>query len=253
MNELNWLLAPTVALVLGCITLVPLGREVLQRGVVFVDLALAQGAACGALMSAVWWDHPALWKVQASATLAALLLAAMVAWVVQRWPAQREALIGLLYVAGANLALWGASWEPHGRERLDQLLSADVLWAPWNAIAWLALCAVPVWLLALRWRHTLNRHAVFYPLFALVLSAAVPLLGLYLVFALLIAPALWTFKGHSTAVAIALAVGACLLGLAVSWTWDAPSGACVALTTALVGLGSLWKRSLSAEGRTAAP
>lgn len=243
MSELHWWLAPVCALVLASATLVPLGREVLQRGVVFVDLALAQGAACGALLSAVWWDHPALWAVQASATLAALLLAGGVACVVQRWPAQREALIGLLYVAGANLALWGASWEPHGRERLNQLLSADVLWAPWSAIGWFALCAVPVWLLSLRWRHSLARNAVFYPLFALVLSAAVPLLGLYLVFALLIAPALWACKGHSMVAAISLAVGACWLGLAVSWTWDAPSGACVALATALVGLGCLWKRS----------
>ena len=243
MSELAWLLAPMCALVLAAVTLVPLGREVLQRGVVFVDLALAQGAACGALLSALWWDHPAVWKVQASASLAALLLAGLVAWVVPRWPAQREALIGLLYVAGANLALWGASWEPHGRERLDQLLSADVLWAPWSTIAWFGVCAAPVWLLSLRWPQTLARNALFYPLFAVVLSAAVPLLGLYLVFALLIAPALWTFKGHSLAATIALAVGACLLGLAVSWTWDAPSGACVALATALIGLGSLWKRS----------
>lgn len=242
MSELNWLLAPVCALVLAAVTLVPLGREVLQRGVVFVDLALAQGAACGALLSALWWDHPALWKVQASASLAALLLAGLVAWVVQRWPAQREALIGLLYVGGANLALWGASWEPHGRERLDQLLSADVLWAPWSAIAWFGLCAVPVWLLSIRWQQTLARNALFYPLFAVVLSAAVPLLGLYLVFALLIAPALWTFKGHSMVAAISLAVGACSVGLAVSWTWDAPSGACVALATALVGLGSLGQR-----------
>lgn len=242
MSEWSWLLAPICALLLASVTLVPLGREVLRRGVVFVDLALAQGAACGALLSAVWWDHPALWKVRASATLAALLLAGLVAWVVQRWPAQREALIGLLYVAGANLALWGASWEPHGRERLDQLLSADVLWAPWSAIAWFGLCAAPVWLLVLRWRHMLTHNVVFYPLFALVLSAAVPLLGLYLVFALLIAPALWTLKGHGMATAITLTAGACLLGLAVSWTWDAPSGACVALATALVGLASLWKR-----------
>ena len=48
MSELAWLLAPICALLLAAVTLVPLGREVLQRGVVFVDLALAQGAACGA-------------------------------------------------------------------------------------------------------------------------------------------------------------------------------------------------------------
>lgn len=240
MSELSWLLAPLCALLLACVTLVPLGRQVLLRGVVFVDLALAQGAACGALLSAVWWDHPSFWLAQACATAAALLVAAGVAGVVQRWPAQREALIGLVYVAGANLALWGASWEPHGRERLDQLLSADVLWAPWSAIGWLALCAAPVWVLTLRWRAQLERNRVFYPLFALVLSAAVPLLGLYLVFALLIAPALWMFKGHGLPAAVALASLACLAGLGLSWALDAPSGACVALVTAVAGLASLW-------------
>lgn len=252
MSELHWLLPPLCALLLACLTLVPLGRQVLLRGVVFVDLALAQGAACGALLSAVWWDHPGFWLSQAGATAAALLVAGLVAWVVQRWPEQREALIGLLYVAGANLALWGASWEPHGRERLDQLLSADVLWAPWSAIAWLALCAAPVWLLALRRHAALGRNRVFYPLFALVLSAAVPLLGLYLVFALLIAPALWMARGHGLPLATALAALASLVGLGVSWAWDAPSGACVALAMALTGLASLWAGHTRSSGPPAA-
>jgi len=242
MSALTWLATPACALLLACLTLAPLGRQVLRRGVVFVDLALAQGAACGALLCAVWWDHPGFALVQAGASAAALLAAALVAWLVRRWPAQREALIGLLYVAGANLALWGASWEPHGRERLDQLLAADVLWAPWTAIAWFAACAVPVWLLALFRGDWLRRDAVFYPLFALALSAAVPLLGLYLVFALLIAPALWTQRGWPLAPAIALALAACAAGLGLSWWWDAPSGACIALATALCGLASQWAR-----------
>lgn len=47
--ELGWLLAPATALLLGCLALVPLGCQVLARGVVFIDLAVAQVAACGAL------------------------------------------------------------------------------------------------------------------------------------------------------------------------------------------------------------
>ena len=251
MSSLVWLATPACALLLACLTLVPLGRQVLRRGVVFVDLALAQGAACGALLCAVWWDHPRFALVQAGASVAALLTAALVAWLVRRWPAQREALIGLLYVAGANLALWGASWEPHGRERLDQLLSADVLWAPWASITWFAACAVPVWLLALLKPGWLRRDAVFYPLFALAMSAAVPLLGLYLVFALLISPALWTQRGWPLGAAMALALAACAAGLGLSWAWDAPSGACIALATALCGLASQWGHPRQVAGQEA--
>ena len=82
-------------------------------------------------------------------------------------------------------------------------------------------------LLATR-RELLQRDAVFYPLFALALSVVVQALGLYLVFALLIGPALWTRRGLSLAWAIAVAVAACVAGLGLSWALDWPSGASVA-------------------------
>jgi ABC-type Mn2+/Zn2+ transport system permease subunit len=78
-----------------------------------------------------------LWLDQLAATAGALFVSLAIAGITRRWPAQREALIGLLYVAGACLAMLGASAHPHGKEKLMQLLAADVLWV--NTASVLAL------------------------------------------------------------------------------------------------------------------
>jgi zinc/manganese transport system permease protein len=191
----------------------------------------------------VWVPPEAFWATQGLAGAGALACAAAVATLVQRWPAQREALIGLVYVMGAALALLGARVDPHGRERLTALLAADVLWATPEPVLLLAATAAAVLLLRARLRH----DAWFYALFALGASVAVPVLGLFVVFALLITPALWCRAGLSRAQAVAATVAACALGLALSWAWDAPSGACVALAVAAMGSASVaWRRPSTA-------
>ncbi|MDP3083429.1 MAG: metal ABC transporter permease [Rubrivivax sp.] len=229
-----WFLLPVAALMLGVLALAPLGAQVLARGVVFIDLAVAQAAAAAALWAGALVDHPDWLTTQALAIGGALTCAGAVAWVSRRWPGQREALIGLLYVLGASIALLGSRQDPHGRERMSELLAADVLWAQWPQVAVLAACAAVVLLLGGR----LARDAIFFPVFAVVASLAVPVLGLFLVFAALIAPALWQRAGASRAQAWAGAVAACGAGLAASWVFDAPSGACVALALSAYGAAS---------------
>jgi zinc/manganese transport system permease protein len=232
-GEYGWVLAPAAALVAACVLLAPLGAQVLARGVVFIDLALAQVAACGVLAVSIVVDHPGWWATSASAAVAALAGAALVGWLARRWPEQREALIGLVYVAGAGFSVMAAGFDPHGKERLSALLAADVLWAPWSGAGLLAVAAVIVLVASVR--GGLRREFVFYPVFAIALSTAVPVLGLYLVFALLMAPALWTRRGCGLPAAILLAMLASGAGLAASWLWDLPSGASIAV--ALCGLG----------------
>jgi len=228
-----WFLVPALALLAGVAALAPLGVQVLARGVVFIDLAVAQAAAAAALWAGAWIDHPSLLQSQAAAAAGALCCAAAVAALARRRPAQREALIGLLYVLGACAALLGARQDPHGRERLAELLAADVLWAGWPQVALLSACAAAVALA----RRVLGRDALFYPVFALAASVAVPVLGLFVVFAALIAPALWQRAGWRAAPAAMAGVAAVALGLGLSWLLDAPSGACVAM--ALAGWGVL--------------
>lgn len=239
-----WYLTPMAALLLGLLALAPLGTQVLARGVVFIDLAVAQAAAAAALWVAAVVDHPNAWTTQAMATTGAMACAAAVAWLSRRWPQQREALIGLLYVFGASMALLGAGQDPHGRERLSQLLAADVLWADWPQVLVLGTCAAAV-ALSRRW---LPRDAVFYPGFALVASLAVPVLGLFVVFAALIAPALWQRSGVQAWLAGLGAVLASALGLLASWVLDVPSGAAVALSLSAFGvLGAGFRSSVMLE------
>lgn len=232
-----WFLAPVAALLCGVLALAPLGAQVLARGVVFIDLAVAQAAAAAALWAGALVDHPGWLTTQALAVAGALACAGAVAMLSRRWAAQREALIGLLYVLGASVALLGARQDPHGRERMGELLAADVLWAQWPQVAVLAGCAAAVLALGSR----LARDSVFFPVFAVAASLAVPVLGLFLVFGALIAPALWQRAGAPRAWAWGGAVAACGAGLAASWAFDAPSGACVALALSAFGAGSAWR------------
>lgn len=232
-----WFVAPVLALVAGVVALAPLGGQVLSRGVVFIDLAVAQGAAAAALWLAAWDAHPSMAETQLAAAAGGLAVSAVVAALVRRRPGEREALIGLVYVAGAAIASLGARIDPHGAERLARLLAADLLWADAGQAAWLAGVAALSWgaARAVRGRWP---DAVFYPVFALVASVAVPVLGLFLVFAGLIVPALWQRAGLRPAGALLLAVAAGGAGLAASWLADAPSGACVAIALGLCGLAS---------------
>ncbi|RYF14036.1 MAG: metal ABC transporter permease [Comamonadaceae bacterium] len=245
--ELAWLAAPAAALLAACLVLVPLGTQVLARGVVFIDLAVAQVAACGVLAAGMLLEGAPPLLTHAAAAVASLLGSWLVWWLARRWPEQREALIGLVYVGAASASVLAVAFDPHGRERLTTLLAADVLWAPWASVALLAAVALVVTAL----HRLLQRDALFYPLFAVALSVAVQALGLYLVFALLIGPALWTRRGLALTKAVVAGLVACAAGLALSWGLDWPSGACVAL--ALSALGVLSVAGLAAGQATAAP
>jgi zinc/manganese transport system permease protein len=161
-----------------------------------------------------------------------------VALLARRWPQQREALIGLVYVAGASVAVLAARTDPHGRDRLLELLAADLLWADWPQAAVLAAAAAGMLAVQRLGTGVLGRDRGFYPVFALVASIAVPVLGLFVVFVALIAPALWVRRGLGLGWALTAAAAAGALGLLGSWLWDAPSGACVALALALWGAAS---------------
>ena len=236
-SALDWgILGP--ALIAGLLVLathVPLGMQVLDRGIVFIDLAIAQIAGLGVIAAdAVGLPEHGI-AVQAAAVCAALLGAWLLTWTEKRAPQQQEALIGVMFILAACAGILLLAGNPHGGEHLKDLLVGQILWVGWSQLVWLAgLTALLLAALGLGWVERLGRFG-FYGVFALAVTASVQLVGVYLVFSSLIIPALAT-RGRVGArrCAIAYAVGAVGygLGLALSALFDLPSGAVIVWTLA---------------------
>ena len=82
-------------------THVPLGRMVLDRGIVFIDLAIAQVAGLGVVVADFLGWEPNGWSVQASAVAAALVAAAFLIWTERRLAALQEAIIGVSFAVSS--------------------------------------------------------------------------------------------------------------------------------------------------------
>ena len=217
---------------------VQLGQQVLKRGIIFIDLAVAQWAAIGALLAGLWFgDEVSPWLSGAVAAAFALAGAFGLAWLEGR-VAQLEAIIGVLYVLAATGALLLLAQDPHGGETLRRSLSGELLLLSWPSLwTWLLLHLALA--LLLYWRPQLLAGWHFYPLFALAITAAVPLVGVYLVFTSLVVPALAVRAlSRDRALLVAWLVGLLgyLTGLALSLLLDWPTGATVVWTMAAAAL-----------------
>lgn len=235
-------LVPLVAGFLVLTTHVLLGAQVLKRGVVFIDLAIAQIAALGVMIAATLVHDGLVAGVSGAA--AALAGAGSVAWLSRRFPDLREALIGLVYVGAAVVALLWISVNPQESHQLATMLSGDVLWVTWSGLLPLAAVSLPFLLLHVTGHGALTVGQGFYPWFAVLVSLSVPLLGLYLVFATLIVPAIVRAArpGVGWSGIVGLGTSAYALGLLSSLVWDLPSGPCVVLALIVIGAASMVRR-----------
>jgi len=210
---------------------VPLGQAVLRRGIVFLDLAIAQIAGLGVVIAHSLGGEDSPWLTQAGAVTAALLGALFLRHMEKTAGARQEAIIGVTFVAAACLALILMSHDPHGAEHLQDLLVGQILWTTWNGL--LPLAAVTALVLAawfgLGWRAS---PLGFYLLFAVSITASVQVVGIYLVFASLIVPAL--ASGERLARAYAIGAASYALGLIASGLFDLPSGAAIVLALVVV-------------------
>lgn len=224
----HWLIPPFVAGLLVVVTHVVFGQEVLRRGIIFIDLTIAQMAALGVIVAALLGLGDG-WMMQACAVVAALLAAMGLAWTERRYPQRQEAIIGSLYVVAASTVLLLLAKDPHASEHINRLLAGQILWLGWSDIGPVALLYAAV--LAC-WFATGRKG--FYLLFSLVVTSSVQMIGLYLVFATLVLPSL-----ASRRLLAAWAIGAFgyLLGFVVSLNADLPAGPAVVVALAAVGLG----------------
>lgn len=242
--ELDILIPAFLAGLLVLATHIPLGMKVLERGVIFADLAVAQIAGLGIVLAGLLdlTDHPLL--VQLIAAASALCGAALLAWIDQRHPDIKEACIGLTFVLAASGGILLMSRDVHAGEHLKDLLVGQILWVNYTqliAAAILSAVLLSIW----RWsrrqaqdgRQDRLGHFGFYALFALAVTASVQLVGVYLVFASLIVPALATCRmtAHRTIYALAIGTAGYASGLLLSALFDLPGGAAIVWAMALCG------------------
>jgi len=234
-----------------------LGLHVLARGVIFVDLALAQVAALGVSIAFLLGEEAHGTRAQLYAFAATLTVAFAFAGL-RRVPGKttREVIIGCVYVVATALTIVILSRSTQGMEELKSLLNGNILWVRWQEItliadAYGALTVLHVVyrqnFLALSFDSDDSRRPgflwefLFFATFAVVITLAVNVAGVLLVFAFLIIPAfsasiLVATLGKRLLVGWIIGVLGSTAGLWLSFSADLPVGATVVSVLGLLPL-----------------
>ena len=227
--ELSILGPACIAGLLVLSTHVPLGQQVLARGIIFIDLAIAQISGLGAIAADQLHLGLGGFGPQVGAGAAALLGALLLTWLERVFPDVLEALIGVLFALAATGGILLLANDPHGGEELKDLLVGQILWVNVRTLAPVAALyalVLAVWFLVPR----AHGRGLFYVLFAITITASVQLVGVYLVFATLIVPAVATRglpASRGLAAAYAIGVLGYVAGLVLSALFDLPTGALI--------------------------
>jgi zinc/manganese transport system permease protein len=237
-TELSILWPALIAGILVVLSHVPLGQQVLSRGIVFIDLAIAQVAGLGVIAAHTFGFAASGWTTQLAAAAAALAGALLLTWTERKRPEVQEALIGILFVLASTAQILILANDPHGGEDLKDLLAGQILWVTRQQLTHAAILTVIFLIAWFRFRRQLGRVG-FYVVFALVVTISVQLAGVYLVFTSLIVPAVATYRHpdrRQLALGYGLAIFSYVIGLVLSAVFDLPSSPVIVWTMALVGL-----------------
>jgi len=252
MIDIALFLAAPLAACLGLVGILGyFGLHVLRRGVIFVDLALGQIAALGALVAFVLGYEPGS-PMAFGFSLAAASVGAAVFAVsrVRGSKVPQEAIIGITYVVASAASIVVADRAPEGAEHIKELLAGSVLWVSWTHVLRDLLVCLFVGCLhyLLRRRFILISEDpeaafergirvhwwdfLFYLSFGVVITLAVEVAGVLMVFSYLVGPSIIAIAACASwkaRLAVAWAVGslASVVGLLASYRWDLPSGPAV--------------------------
>ena len=253
---LSFMAAPFVATLAIVAIHVYLGLHVIQREIIFVDLALAQIAALGTTVAFILGIHPEESLSYVFSLGFVVLGAALFAVTrVREQKIPQEAIIGITYAVATAAAVLVADRAPGGAEHIKEILTGAILWVHWPDIARIAVVYVVVGALHYLFRKRFTQLTdhyrtgalnasdrwwdfLFYLTFGLVIVLSVRIAGILLVFSFLVVPtsiaALYsnTWSGRLV-FGWAVGVIVTVLGLYFSYVWDMPSGPAIVV---LLGL-----------------
>lgn len=221
-----------------------LGLHVLARGVIFVDLALAQVAALGTTIAFLFgFEHDSFNSYLAS--LVATFFAAYFFSLANQFHKKisLEAMIGITYAFAAAIIILLIDKMSHGSEHLKYVLVGQIMWVSWEDVAKTAITYFFVSLVHFIFRKQLiansfeqkNDHFwdfIFYALFGVVITSSVHVSGVLLVFSFLIVPSIMGtvfFQTLKARLLFGWALGfvLCTSGMYLSYKLDSPPGALI--------------------------
>jgi zinc/manganese transport system permease protein len=259
LEMLTFMAAPFAA----CLILVGvhgyLGLHVLLRQVIFVDLALAQIAALGAVVAFLLGHQPgspASFAYSLGAAVVGALIFSLTRSRSRETKVPQEAIIGITYVIASAAAILVADQAPEGAEHIKELLAGSILWVTWPTV----LKDLVIYSLVGVFHYVFRRRFIlitedpdrayaegmrvrlwdflFYLSFGVVITLSVEIAGVLMVFSYLVAPAiiaLGTSDRWGPRVGIAWAMGflASAVGLIASYKVDFPSGPAIVCSLGL--------------------
>jgi zinc/manganese transport system permease protein len=258
---LTFLAAPITASLIVAGIHAYLGLHVVERGVIFVDLSLAQIASLGATIAiAVPWlggesDSAGVYWMSLAFTLVGALIFAMVKG--QRAHVPQEAIIGITYAVSSAAVILVMSQSPGESEHLRDMLVGNILAVQWDDVWTTAALYAAIGVFHFVFRRRFLRISVdpegaaadgvsirfwdflFYASFGLVVTRSVAIAGVLLVFCYLIVPSVGGML-FSERIGPRLAIGwimgavVSMLGMYFSVLLDLPTGATIICTFGLV-------------------
>lgn len=230
-----FLLTSLIACLILAMVMPFLGQRVLERRIVFVDLALAQFAATGYAIGMATNSPGLIWS--GTITLAAILL---LAGLPHATKLPKEGVMGALYAvaaAGGMLILTGL---PHAEGHMSELLFGSLLGANWYDLGKLAaLGLVAVITLRFAGNDSYVERVLFYLALALAVVPAIHAVGVVLVFAMLLLPALAAWEGEKNGPirnALLIGLAGSLLGVIGAEYLDFPPSSSVVVALFICGL-----------------
>lgn len=208
LENLIFLMPPIVSCIILAGILSYFGNHILSRGIVFIDIAVAQIAALGTMIGILLgFAEGAVSTQLISYAFTIIILAVFSLTRVSNQVLHQEVIIGIFYCLALGLALLLAEKIPGGSNYITKTITGNVLWVTWKTILNSLVLFIPVMLIHLifgKKMASITNHRsgkstsisgvkiydlIFYITFGVVIVKAVPVMGIFLVFMLLIGPA----------------------------------------------------------------
>ncbi len=208
---------------------IPMGLRVISKGIIFLDIAIAQISVLGSTLANLILPHYLQNNgiiLQLGATLLSIV-GAIIFYIVGekiRDSKEFESLIGITYIFSATLTTFILAITHISTDMIDIIFSGKLLFLTYRELSIISVVYVIILLLWLKF-NIFQNNLYFYIAFAIVVSLAMPIVGIYFMFSILIIPALLFAKSKFSIIfGICFSVIVIIFGAILSILFDYPSG-----------------------------